>query len=374
MSGTTRFARRAMVRLGLSLPLLSAACAGPARSTDLHDTLEHLCEKNRVPGLAAAVWRGPVRIAAAAAGVRKHNDPTPVTVDDQWHLGSDTKAMTATLVGLFVDRGNLRFEDVLGEALSDWRLHPGYAGVSIEQLLQHRGGTPPDVPDDLKGLLTDGDPSTARAAVVRAILARPPTGAAGKFSYSNIGYLILGVILERKGGTSWESLMRTELFTPLRMDSAGFGPPGDPATVDQPWGHTDNLEPMPPADPRSDNPPAYGPAGTVHCALADWAKFLSQHLAGARGDPTILTPTTMSRLHQPPPDGDYAAGWIVTTRDWANGPVLTHVGSNNLWTAETWLAPKKNLTFTAVTNRGGNTAHETTATAIDWLVETYADA
>ncbi|QIS19456.1 serine hydrolase domain-containing protein [Nocardia terpenica] len=224
MSGTPRFDRRRMVRLGLALPLLSAACAGPAQSTDLHDTLEHLCEKNRMPGLAAAVWRGPVRVAAAAAGVRKHNDPTPVTIDDQWHLGSDTKAMTATLVGLFVDRGILRFEDVLDEALSDWRLHPGYAGVSIELLLQHRGGTPPDVPDDLGGLLTDGDPSTARAAVVRAILTRPPAGATGKYSYSNVGYMILGMVLERKGRTSWESLMRTELFTPLRMDSAGFGP------------------------------------------------------------------------------------------------------------------------------------------------------
>ncbi|MFI5779283.1 serine hydrolase domain-containing protein [Nocardia sp. NPDC051570] len=371
----SRFGRRALLRPAIALPLLPLILAGAdpaAREEDLPAALERFREQGRLPGLAAAVWRGPEPVAAAAVGVRKHGDPTAVTVEDRWHLGSDTKAMTATLVGAAAERALLRFEDRLGELFAGEPIHPQYAGVTLEQLLHHRGGTPENPPDDLWAIMAaGGDPAAIRATVARGILSRPPAQAPGQFAYSNAGYLIVGAILERRFAMPWETLMRTALFTPLRMISAGFGAPGDPSTVDQPWGHTGGLEPMPPGDPGSDNPPALGPAGTVHCTLADWGLFLGQHLAGARGEPTMVSAATMSRLHQPPPGGDYAAGWLVAERDWAGGPVLTHTGSNALWTAEAWLAPADNLMFAVVANRGDDQALSTVADVSGWLAETY---
>ncbi|CAM4486100.1 serine hydrolase domain-containing protein [Nocardia ninae] len=323
-----------------------------------------------MPGLAAAVWWGSEPYAAAVTGFRKRNDPTPVTIGDRWHLGSNTKAMTATLIGLFVDRGVVRFEDQLNELLGGDQLHPGYAAVTVEQLLQHRGGAPENPPPHMrKHMSTDGiEPAAARAAAVTTILADSPAHTPGKYAYSNVGYMILGAALQRLCGASWESLMRTELFTPLRMNSAGFGGPGSPGTTDQPWGHNSTLEPMPPG-PLSDNPPAFGPAGTVHCTLTDWGRFLGQHLAGARGAPSILSTVTMARLHQPARGGDYAAGWIVLTPEWANGPVLTHTGSNTLWTAETLLAPANNLIFAVVTNCGDDQAHQAVDDVTGWLID-----
>ncbi|NQE93817.1 serine hydrolase domain-containing protein [Nocardia terpenica] len=355
-------------------------------TTDLRFALERFREMGQLPGLAAAVWRGSTLLATAAVGVRKYDHPAPVTVGDCWHLGSDTKAMTATLIGLFVDRGIFRFEDCLGELLAGGPPCPGeaglvgaavhrdYAGVTVEQLLHHRGGTPENFPDDIWDLMASNnvEASVGRAEMVRAVLARPRAQVPGQFAYSNVGYIVLGMLLEQRCGISWESLIRTELFTALRMYSSGFGAPSASETSGQPWGHDSTLRPIPPGDPHSDNPPALGPAGTVHCTLADWGRFLAQHLAGARTEPAILTPTTMSRLHQPPPGGDYAAGWVVGNRDWADGRVLCHVGSNTLWTANAWLVPAKNLIFAVVTNRGDDQAQLITGDVISWLVDAYA--
>lgn len=190
-----------------------------------------------------------------------------------------------------------------------------------------------------------------------------------------MGYVTLGVVLERITGKSWEDLMRSELFGKLGMDSCGFGPPGTRDTVDQPWGHTvveDKPVPMAPGDPASDNPPALGPAGTVHCSLTDWGRFLAVHLAGARGETTMLTTATMDRLHQPPSGGDYAGGWMVVDQPWAGGRVLAHDGSNTFWYASAWIAPEKNLVLTVVANRADERATAGIGKAVTALTDTYA--
>src|SRR5207249_5629922 len=98
------------------------------------------------------------------------------------------------------------------------------------------------------------------------------------------------------------------------------------------------------------------PAGTVHCSLVDWEKFLVVHLKGARSEPTIVSQSSIDTLHSPPPGGDYALGWIVADRSWGNGTVFTHSGSNTMWYATVWIAPKTNRIFVAATNRGDDVA------------------
>ena len=92
------------------------------------------------------------------------------------------------------------------------------------------------------------------------------------------------------------------LFNPLDMASCGFGAPATVDTTDAPWGHrTAASEHTPgPPGPAADNPPALGPAGTVHCTLRDWARFAQLHLRGARREPTpYLRPESFARLHTP---------------------------------------------------------------------------
>ncbi|WP_245718158.1 hypothetical protein [Nocardia miyunensis] len=78
----------------------------------------------------------------------------------------------------------------------------------------------------------------------------------------------------------------------------------------------------------------------------------------------------MARLHQPPPGGNYADGWLAVTSR-TNGPTLTHVGSNTMWTAETWLFPAKNLILAVTTNRGDEDAQQAADNISGYLVDTY---
>jgi len=331
--------------------------------------------KHDLPALAAAVWRGNELAGQGAVGVRKLGDATRVTLGDPWHLGSDTKAMTATLIGLYVDRGKIHFEDTIATIFAGESIDPGYRNVTIEQLLQHRGGAPATVPSDIAARMwEDGSAPDARIRAVRSVLSRAPAQAPGTFAYANMGYIIAGAALERIVGRTWEQIVRDDLFAPLGMGACGFGAPGAAGAISAPWGHTargTELTPRAPG-PKADNPPAYGPAGRVHCPLADWGTFLALHLAGARGESTRLSKATMTRLHTPPPGGDYIAGWMVGTRPWAGGTTLSHTGSNTLWYVVTWLAPSKNLAFAVATNRGGEDAFDGIDSALDPLIQKYA--
>jgi CubicO group peptidase (beta-lactamase class C family) len=350
-------------------PTLPAAGAGAGaaplepRPEDLGPLLEPLRAETDLPALAAAVLDSERLLAAGAVGARRRGDPATVTLRDRWHLGSNTKAMTATLIALLVDAGKLGFDARVGDLLPEAApaLHPDHAATTIEMLLGHRAGLPGDVPPEIwSELWKPGDPVEQRRWFAREMLKRAPRSRPGaRAVYSNSGYIIAGAAAERVGGASWEALLRARLFEPLGMRSCGFGAPAAPGAVDEPWGHRPSdagAVPVPPG-PLADNPPALGPAGTVHCALEDWARFLRLHLRAARGAPTPLgSLATLRRLQAPGPDGTYASGWLVVSRPWAGGTALTHAGSNTMFFATAWLAPAKDRALLAVTNQGGDAA------------------
>jgi CubicO group peptidase (beta-lactamase class C family) len=357
-----------MVNRGLgafaALAVLACSCGssggsgtgGTGGPDDLATTLEPYRKAGGMPALAGAVFKGGTMVALGATGVRKQGDATAVTSGDLWHLGSDTKAMTATLVGIAVDAGTLHFTDTVAALFPGETIDAGYRDVTVDQLLQHRGGLPHDVPPAIWAqMYADGAAAGARLKAVRAMLAQPPAQTPGTYVYSNAGYMVAGAALERLLGDTWEHLITARLWAPLGMTSCGFGPPGTAGQVDQPWGHATNadgsLRPLDPGSVSADNPPSLGPAGTAHCTIADWGKFLMLHVAGARGEATsLVTTATLQHLQTAPAGGDYAGGWIVGTRSWAGGTALTHTGSNLNWMVTAWLAPAKNVAFVSATN------------------------
>jgi len=351
-----------------------AAAEAGVPADDVSAGLEPFRVQGALPGMAAAVIRGDDLVAIGATGVRKQGDPTPVGLDDQWHLGSDTKAMTATLFGLSVDEGKVHFDDKLPALFTGATLDPGWQNVTVEDLLRHRGGAPADVPTPIwTQMYADGTNADALSKAVLAMLAQPPAQAPGTYVYANAGYMIVGAALEKVYGKGWEEQMQTRLFQPLGMASCGFGAAGTPGQVDQPWGHKQGTPPIPVSPgPGADNPRAMGPAGTVHCGLRDWGKFLSLHLAGERGEDRLVKSVTLKRLHTPPSGGDYAAGWGVSTRPWAGGLTLAHEGSNTMNLAVVWLAPAKNVGFMVTTNIAGPDAETATDDALAPLIAAYA--
>ena len=331
--------------------------------------------------MVAAVIEGDRIVLAGAAGVRRAVGTERIKFTDTFHVGSCTKAMTATLCALLVEEGKLSWTTTIPQALPGLKgdLHADYRTVTLEQLLSHRAGLPGDLSaGQMWGILRNfsGTPVAARRRLVKDVLARPPVHAPGsEFLYSNAGYSAAGHMIETVTGTAWEQLISRRLFEPLKMTTAGFGAPGKPGAVDQPRGHSAGGLPFDPG-PLADNPPSIGPSGTVHCSIEDWSKFIALHLRGARGEARLLKPDTFARLHTPAvgPGYSYALGWAVAERDWGGGTVLTHAGSNTLWYAVTWLAPRRNFAVMVMCNQGGDRAAKATDDACGALIQDYVKA
>lgn len=329
----------------------------------LRDDIAAARERHAIPGVGF-LSRVNGHDEAIAVGVRALGDPTPVTTDDRWHIGSDTKAFTATLVARMVDAGKLRFEETLAEALPSLadKMDPAYRGVTISQLLSHTAGLPSLTdPADLgpytAAIAESRDVHAQRMAIARAYLAMPPAQKAGEFRYSNLGYIIAGTIAEVRAGKPWEQLVREQVFAPLGISHAGFGAPGIAGKVSQPEGHRrigKQLVALAPG-PEADNEPALGPAGTINIALADWMLFAQDAMDGARGHGKLLKPETYRRLFTPV-TGNYAFGWGVLMDKDAVPSVLTHNGSNGYWLAEVRIFPKRDAIVLVALNAGGDEA------------------
>jgi CubicO group peptidase (beta-lactamase class C family) len=351
--------------LAIALGLLSftpvTIRAAPSPAKDVSAILIPIIQKHDVPGMAAAVVRNGEIVAIGVAGVRTRGKPDKIAAADRFHIGSDTKTMTAMLCGILVDEGKLKWSQTLGETFPELKksMNPQYQAVTLEQLLTHRGGAPGDLTkDELWGELWQhkGTPTSARRLLLQGVTSKPPEATAGeKFIYSNAGFSIAGHMAEKVTGKSWEDLMREKIFRPLGMTTAGFGAPGTRTKNDQPRGHKADGSPVEPG-PAADNPVAIGPAGIVHCSIGDWAKFAAANLPSAKTK--LVKPETLEKLHTPAVgEPKYAMGWIIAdNQPWAGGPALTHAGSNTMWLAVAWLAPKKDFAVLVACNQANDKA------------------
>jgi len=377
------------ILIGIVLVLLGAIVlvrgSGPKTtsieySDPVSQMLENIREKHHLPALAAAVVVDGKIVVTKAVGFRKYGGAEKVTADDKFHLGSVTKSMTATVAAMLVEQGKISWTTTIGEAFPDLKseIHPDYLSVTLEQLLSQRGGAPGDAPGDLwsKAWAANGTAAEQRLDFIKGILARKPEAKPGtKFIYSNQGYTIAGVMLEKAAGKTWEDLLRSMLFEPLGMTTAGFGAPASVGKVDQPWGHTiallSGVEAVPPG-PRADNPLAISPAGAVHCSVGDLAKYAAFHMAGERGESKMLTAESFKKLHTiAAGNDDYALGWMVLKRAWANGRALMHNGSNTMFYIVVWMAPDKNCAVIVASNIGVDEAFEGCDEAAGKLINQY---
>ena len=330
------------------------------------DLLDGFRRQFAQPAVAAAVADASGIRASGAAGVRDLLSNHPVSADDRFHIGSCTKAMTATAIASLVEDGTLQWATTVADALGALAgpVHAAYRSATLEQLLQHRAGVRPctnrpgddDSPvnvDALRQSLT-GTAVAQRAAFVQAILHHPPLETPGQRTlYSNAGYTVAACMAETVTGQSWEALMRDRVFRPLAMATAGFGWPAAAPHPDQPWGHTwdataQRLLPHAPDDVYRLGP-CLGPGGDVHCCIADLARFAREHAIGLQGRSVLLSRETFARLHAP--CGAYSMGWNIT--DVAPiGRLSAHAGSAGTFFAQMVVCQASGMVFAVATNAG----------------------
>lgn len=310
---------------------------------------------------ASAGLNGVFGVRATADGMAelRFEEEGGRTIDPSlaWHLGSNTKAMTALLYAVLVDDGACEWGATLSELFPDIDVHRDLATASVEELMAHAAGL---TDQGINGMwlmarrMDHGSPAAQRQAFAREWLGRAPTAPRGRFAYANANYIVLGAAIERVMGMEWEEGLRRRVFAPLGIVRAGFGAPRQREL----WGRHSSGEKLVPADPEglADNPAVFGPAGTVHMAPAEYARLLSLYLRG--GAPLLRKKTLSSLLSPPSLNLRYAGGWGLVGGDAALGRMLMHDGSNTLWYARALIDTAAGFAYAAGTNRGGDAGHE----------------
>jgi CubicO group peptidase (beta-lactamase class C family) len=341
-----------------------------SKPPSLDVVLASIRAKYNLPSLAGAIFTTDGVVEMTAVGVRKAGATIPVTADDLWHLGSDTKMMTAMLAATFVVEKKLSWDDKVISFFPEITDHvpETMRNVTVGQVLAHQAG----LVENLKwnalsksGSLTEQRLSAAQMALTSP--AWPP----GTFHYANTDYVVVGAILEKIGAKPWEDLIRERVFKPLGMDSVGFGGVGTVGQIDQPWPHLDKGVPTLMNGPTMDNPEIMGPAGTVHCTMNDWAKFLTDQLRGGSGMKALLPDEIYQAMQTPAPNSEYGYGWIVVDRPWAGGKALSHAGSNGMNYCVCWLAPAKKFGVLVCSNQGGDTVSKACDDAASAMILRY---
>ena len=238
----------------------------------------------RVPGLAAAVVRRGEPVWTDGIGTADVAAPRVPGPDDQFLIASNTKSFTAVLVMALRDEGRLDLDDTLDQHL------PGVTQrATVRQALSHATGLAREPLGDIWETLEQPDAATLMSdfnAIER--VGRPHD----RWHYSNIVYAVLGQLIERLEGRSWEESLRARILEPLGMTRTSVGFDGGPRATGyhvQPFHDVPRVEPV--LDLR-----AMGPCGALASTVTDLARW-----SGFVADPdaAILSPDTLEEMCQP---------------------------------------------------------------------------
>ena len=218
-----------LFRILIPLFIFSAATF-PSRSTaasddsdasrKVDDYITAEMQREKIPGLSLAVLREGKVIKAQGYGLCNVELTVPVTPETIFQTGSVGKQFTATAVMMLVEEGKLALEDKISKYLPD--PPPVWNDITVRHLLTHTSGVPDYGSDEnaKTGKIIDLRLDYTEDEMVRRFATLPLDFTPGvKWSYSNSGYVILGVIIHRVSGQFYGDFLEQRVFKPLHMDS-----------------------------------------------------------------------------------------------------------------------------------------------------------
>jgi CubicO group peptidase (beta-lactamase class C family) len=199
--------------IGVALLVFAASRVAPDA---VDDYVRAQMTSQRIPGLALGIARNGRLVKAEGYGIADLDHDVPVTVDTVFEVASITKQFTASLIMTLVEQGRLRLDDKVTAYLTDppdaWR------DITIYHLLTHTAGLAP-LGDDFKSMVWT---STVKTPALYAAAKADAMGSApgAKFSYSDVGYFLLGMVIEKVTGQRYKDVLSERILTPLGMTSS----------------------------------------------------------------------------------------------------------------------------------------------------------
>ena len=377
----------------LSLVVSTAALAQPP---DLDAWVARTMETFQVPGISLALVKDDRVVVAKGYGVRRLGDPAPVDARTLFGIASNTKAFTATALGLLVEEHKIEWDAPVVRYLPAFALSDPYVTreLTVRDLLVHRSGLGLGAGD----LLWWPESTYDRKEIARRLRFIPlATSFRSAYAYDNVLYLVAGELIESVSGQSWEDFVATRILAKVGMTGSNVRHSAAAAggNVATPHARVEgSVRPIRPFS--SDNT---NPAGGINSSAEDMAKWMRVQLSGglladgsrlfspdtARQLTTMVTPIPSG---DPPPElaplktafNGYALGFGV--RDYRGHKVLLHTGGLPGYVSRVIMIPDLKVGVAVLTNQESAGAfdsiafhivdHYLGAQAFDWIAGYHA--
>ncbi len=345
----------------LCLLLSTVTIAQDPRLADVDAFVASVMQAGSVPGVALVIVEGDQVLMAKGFGSRRRGEASPVDAHTLFGIASLTKAFTTAALGILVDRGTVRLDEPIAEALPGFQLaDPDVRShATVRDALAHRTGAAAE------DLLWYTNPHASAAALISAMAALPQEAPLREqFIYNNLMYVVAGAIILEKTGKSWEDFVSSELLAPIGMRDTSV-------RLDD-LSHRRNIAtPYIRAGPDLLEVPHYAyqntaPSGGMYSSASDmgrWMRFILN--GGAIDGERILSADFVSQAAQPQmivghdrqvddlvfPNANlvaYGLGWFVS--DYAGRTVLSHAGGVDGMASFIALIPEQNFGIAILEN------------------------
>jgi CubicO group peptidase (beta-lactamase class C family) len=360
---------------GLALPMMvMCRTANQGPSAKQVDALLAGLTSDREPGTAVLVTKDGRVVFERGYGITDLRTMRRIGARTNFRLASVTKQFTAAAVILLVRDGKLRYEASLTEIFPDF---PEYGrAITIRHLLNHTSGIP-----DYEDLMPQADSSVPveqaqiKDAGVLELLKRQESGKfvpGAKWAYSNSGYVLLGLVVEKASGQPFADFLRDRIFVPLKMTGTVAYERGKNNVPNRAYGHAMEGGGWRETD-QSPTSATLGDGG-VYSSLSDlrkWDEALRRHtlLSEAEMRPA-LTPISVQEYPPTEPDGAPAAygfGWFLNP--WKGHARMWHYGETIGFRTAIQRFPDDGLTVIVICNRADLDARELALKAVELCLE-----
>ncbi len=277
-----------------------------------------------IPELNYAVVSSDSILEMYSLGYKKIGSDRKSDIHDLFRIGSNTKAITGFIAALLVKEVKIswdtRFFDLFPELKKN--ANPAYSNLNLLDLLTFRTRLPRytytnKFPTETQ--FTGSEEQQRYQFILWSLKQKPVPITKDIMSYSNLGYVIAGLMLGKVSGKPYKELV-ADLGKKLNIHFY-FGQPNNIDTL-QPWGHNEHLIPEPPG--QNNKLDWLLPAGNITISLPDYARFIQLQLQGLAGKSDLLSANEFKLLHYGRPE--FSLGWFYNSDD--SGNVFTHNTGN----------------------------------------------
>lgn len=336
----------AAITLIAALPSCERRVANPG-TVDATDSLFATFDQPGMPGAAVVVLSNGAVVLQRSYGLADVEAGTPITSATNFRLASLSKAFTAAAVMLLAADGKLRLDDQVAKHLPALPAHA--RAITLRQLLSHTSGLADYedfVPDSQTYQVKDAD-------VLRLIAAHAESlyfSAGTAWRYSNTGYALLALVVERASGQRYADFLKERIFTPLGMSGTVAHEEGVSTVAHRAYGHRVVGDSVRRTD-QSNTSAVLGDGG-VYSSIDDMVRWVVALEGGTLLPDSLWREATMPYTLTDGRSTEYGFGWFIDRFD---GRLRhRHHGETRGFTNSIYRFPEQRLTTIVLTNRSGS--------------------